>query len=127
MSITCRAGFILSMILAAGSASAQTRTVTGQSGILAEWALTADVTEESGSKQWTGHLSMKHIGFCSADGPEEKAGELRMTISDPPQSVAAILTIEGIACTFNGKLNGTYDGVLTCPDRRDVPMMLTIQ
>jgi hypothetical protein len=62
-------------------------------------------------------------GVCSS-GPEERSGELRMTISDPPQSVAATLTIEGIARKFEGILNGTYEGVLTCPDRRDAPMML---
>jgi hypothetical protein len=122
-----RRRIILSIVLAAGSASAQTRTVADQSGMLAEWALTAEVTEETGSKQWTGPLTMKHVGFCSADGPEEEAGELRMTISEPPESIAATLTIEGVACTFNGKLSGTYDGVLRCPDRRDVPMMLSIQ
>jgi hypothetical protein len=127
MSATHRAGIILSMVLAAGTASAQTRTVNGQSGILGEWALTAEVTQEGGSKRWTGPLSMKHIGFCSAEGPEERTGELRMTLSDPPHTVAVTLTIEGIACSFNGRLNGTYDGVLTCPDRRDVPMMLSIQ
>ena len=122
------AGILFSMVLAAASANAETRTVNGRSGILGEWALTAELTEkEAGSKQWSGPLSMKHVGFCSSDGPEERTGELRLAIPDPPKTVVATLTIEGTACTFKGRLNGTYDGILTCPDRRDVPMTLSIQ
>ena len=67
------------MTLAAPS-GAQTRAVTGQAGILGEWELTATVTEQAdgGGRRWTGPLSLKHVGFCSADGPEEKTGELRL-------------------------------------------------
>jgi hypothetical protein len=46
----------------AGTAAAQTRAVTGQAGLLAEWDLTATVTEKG---QWTGPLSLKHVGFRS--------------------------------------------------------------
>ena len=68
----------------AGPSGAQTRSVTGQSGILGEWELTATVAEQGdgAGRQWTGPLSLKHVGFCSADGPEEKTGELRLSVSD---------------------------------------------
>jgi hypothetical protein len=113
----------------AGPSGAQTRSITGQSGILGEWELTATVAEQAGDVgwRWAGPLSMKHIGFCSADGPEERTGEMRLRISDPPGEATAMLTIEGTACTFHGRLKGAYDGVMTCPDPRDVPMMLSIQ
>lgn len=131
MTARCLAGIIVGMVLAClpELAGAQTRTVNGQSGILGEWALTAEVTEKEirSTKQWIGPFSMKHVGFCSSDGPEERTGELRMITSDPPKTVVATLTFEGTACTFKGRLNGTYDGILSCPDRRDVPMMLSIQ
>jgi hypothetical protein len=45
--------------------------VTGQAGILAEWDLTATVTEQTKGR-WAGPFSLKHVGFCRADGPEEK-------------------------------------------------------
>ena len=35
---------------------AQTRTVTGQAGILGEWELTATVTEQTEGGRWTGPL-----------------------------------------------------------------------
>jgi hypothetical protein len=111
------------------SSGAQTRAVSGQSGILGEWELTATVTKESdgGGQRWSGPLSLKHIGFCSVDGPEEKTGELRLNVSDPPNEATATLLIDGIACTFTGHLTDEYNGVMRCPDRPDVPMMLSIE
>jgi hypothetical protein len=113
----------------AGASGAQTRSVTGQAGVLGEWELTATVAEQADGvgRRLAGPLSLKHIGFCSADGPEEKSGELRLRVSDPPGEATATLTIEGTDCTFRGYFKGAYDGIMTCPDRRDVPMMLSIQ
>ena len=109
-----------------GTAAAQTRAVTGQAGLLAEWDLTATVTE--GAKgQWTGPLSLKQVGFCSVDGPEEKTGALRLIVSEPPDAVTATMVVDGDVCTFSGRLKDGYDGVMSCPNRRDVPMMLFIQ
>jgi hypothetical protein len=111
------------------SSGAQTRAVSGQSGILGEWELTATVTKETdgGGRRWSGPLSLKHIGFCSVDGPEEKTGELRLDISVPPTNVTATLLIDGIACTFTGRLKEEYNGAMMCPDRPSVPMILSIE
>ena len=108
---------------------AQTQAVIGQAGILGEWEVSATVTQQTdgGGRRWSGPLSMRHIGFCSVDGPEEKTGELRLSTSDPPGEATATLLIDGTECTFTGHLRDGYDGVLTCPDRRDVPMMLMLQ
>jgi len=113
----------------AGPASAQMRSVTGQAGMLGEWELIGTVTQQpdGGGRRWSGPLILKHVGFCSADGPEEKTGDLRILISDPPREAAATLTIEGTACKFRGRFKDAYEGIMTCPDRRDVPMMLSIQ
>ena len=112
----------------AGPAGAQTRAVTGQAGVLGEWELSATVTEKAeGGGQWAGPFRLKHVGFCSVDGPEEKTGELRLLVSELPGEVTATMLIDGEVCTFSGKLKEGYDGVMSCPDRRGVPMMLLIQ
>jgi hypothetical protein len=129
------AGMRIAVLLAvwtmalATSSVAQTRAVTGQSGILGEWELTATVTKQTdgGGHRWSGPLTLKHIGLCSVDGPEEKAGELRLDVSDPPGEATATLLIDGTVCTFTGHLRDEYHGVMTCPDRRDEPMMLWIE
>jgi hypothetical protein len=112
-----------------GSAGAQTRAVTGQAGILGEWDLTATVTEQADSSghQWTGPLNLKHVGFCGVNGPEEKIGELRLRVSEPPADATATLLIDGEVCTFSGKFRDGYDGVMSCPARRGVPMWLLLQ
>ena len=81
---------LLMMTLAAPS-DAQTHTVFGQAGILGEWELTAILTQETEGGRWKGPLSLKHVGFCSADGPEEKTGELRLSMSVPPSEATATL------------------------------------
>ena len=108
---------------------AQIRTVAAQVGYLGEWEMTATVTQQiaGGEGQWTGPLSLKHVGFCSADGPEEKVGELRLRMSDRPRAATATLVIDGNECTFRGYFKDSYDGVMTCPGRDDVPMMLSIR
>lgn len=112
-----------------GPSGAQTRSVTGQSGMLGEWELTATVAEQGdgAGRQWVGPLSLRHVGFCSADGPEEKTGELRFSVSDFAAEATATLMIEGTTCTFRGRLRKAYDGIMTCPDRRDVPMLLSVR
>jgi hypothetical protein len=113
----------------AGPSGAQTRSVSGQFGILGEWELTAIVAEQgdAAGRRWTGPLSLRHVGFCSADGPEEKTGELRLSVSDSAAEATATLVIDGATCTFRGRLRRDYDGIMICPDRRDVPMMLSIR
>jgi hypothetical protein len=116
----------------AAPSGAQTRIINGQAGILGEWELTATVISQTdGGRLWSGPLSMKHIGFCSVDGPEEKIGELRLDLPDPvsgpPGEVTATLLIDGIVCTFKGHVMDGFDGVMVCPDRPAVPMTLMIQ
>ena len=81
----------------AGPSGAQTRSVSGQTGMLGEWELTATVAEQAdgAGRRWTGPLSLRHVGFCSADGPEEKTGELRLSVSDSAAEATATLMIEG--------------------------------
>jgi hypothetical protein len=110
-------------------ARAQSREITGQAGFLGEWELTATVTARAanGSKELVGPLSLKHVGVCTQDGPEEKTGELRLRISDSSARVKAILLIEGTECTYDGHLETSYDGVMSCPDRRGIPLRLRIK
>jgi hypothetical protein len=130
-----KAGLLIAVLMAVWalglttSCVAQTRAVSGQSGILGEWELTATVTKETdeGGRRWSGPLSLKHVGFCSVDGPEEKTGELQLDISDPPGEATATLSIDGIACTFTGRLTEEYHGVMICPGRPSMPMMLSVE
>jgi hypothetical protein len=117
----------MALLTFVGPAIAQSHDVSGQLGVLGEWEITATVTEGiyNGVKQFMGPMSLKHVGVCSVDGPEEKTGELRLRISSA--AIDATLLIEGSECTFSGKLKEGYDGLLNCPDRRAVPLSLWIK
>jgi len=109
----------------AGPAGAQTLDVSGQFGILGEWDLTATVTEQAAGK-WVGPVRMRHIGYCTVEGPEEKTGELQLRLAEARIRVNGTILIDGVACTFSARLKDGYDGTLHCPDRRDVPMTLSL-
>jgi hypothetical protein len=110
-------------------AGAQSREVIGQVGVLGEWELTATVTEQTpdGTRELAGPLSLKHVGLCTQDGPEEKTGALRLHLSSSPARVSATLLIEGTECTYTGNLDVSYEGVMSCPDRSSVPLRLWIR
>ena len=96
-------------------AHAQSREVTGQAGILGEWELTATVTQRNtgGTEEFVGPLSLKHVGICTVDGPEEKKGELRLRMSEMSTRVMGTLLIDGSECTYNGDLKSLDNGIMS--------------
>ena len=110
-------------------ASAQPLQVTGYSGYLGEWELTATVTETASGdmKQYFGPLTMKHIGLCTQDGPEEKTGEMRLQISASSSGLNAKLSVAGIECTYSARLSDSYTGTMNCPDQEPVPLKLWLR
>ena len=106
-------------------AAAQTRAVAGQFGILGEWDVTATVIQQT-SGQWVGPARIRHVGYCTVDGPEEKSGEFQLRLAEPRGRIEGTIVIDGLACTFSGRLKDGYDGTLRCPDRRDVPITLSV-
>ena len=116
-------------LLATPAGAAQPLQVIGYSGYLGEWELTATVTETTpGSKaEYTGPLTMKHVGICTQDGPEEKAGALRFQISASSSRLNATLSIAGVECTYIGQLSDSYAGTMDCPGRQGVPLKLWVK
>ena len=110
-------------------AQAQSLQVVGYAGVLGEWELTATVTEKARllSKEFSGPLSMKHVGICTQDGPEEKTGEIRFQISALSSQLDATLLVEGVSCTYSARSSEPYSGLMACPDREAVPLKLWVK
>jgi hypothetical protein len=110
-------------------ASAQSLQVIGYSGYLGEWELTATVTERvsSRTKEYAGPVTMRHVGVCTKDGPEEKAGEMRFQISASSSQLNATFLVAGVECTYSGRLSDSYTGTMACPDREAVPLNLWVR
>jgi hypothetical protein len=126
-----RALFFLLIALGAPAttARAQSLQVSGHAGVLGEWELNATVapTVSQSAKKFSGPLTMKHVGLCTQDGPEEKTGEIRIQISGSSSRMKAILLVDGVECAYSGRLTNSYTGMMNCPDRRAVPLTLWVK
>ena len=113
----------------AAQAQAEPLQVVGYAGVLGEWELTATVTENARgwTKEFSGPLSMKHVGICTQDGPEQKTGEIRFQISALSSQLDATLLVEGQECTYSARLSDPYSGLMACPDREAVPLKLWLK
>jgi hypothetical protein len=113
----------------AAPAHAQSLQVVGYAGVLGEWELSATVTEKTRllSKEFSGPLSMKHVGICTQDGPEEKTGEIRFEISALSSRLDATLLVEGVSCTYTARSSDPYSGMMACADREAVPLKLWVK
>lgn len=125
---------ILLISVAAGSiaatADAESMEITGYAGVLGEWELTANLaaTASDKPKEFVGPLKMRHVGYCTQEGPEEKSGEIRVRLSGPTASrLTATLVVNGVECSFSGRQSDAYTGSLKCPDRRAVPLTLWLK
>jgi hypothetical protein len=60
----------------ATTANAESVEMTGYAGVLGEWELTASLTATASdqAKEFVGPLKMRHVGYCTQSGPEEKGG-----------------------------------------------------
>lgn len=96
--------------------------ITGYTGRLGEWEVTAAVVRTG--DELVGPMTMKHVGICTQEGPQEKTGELRLRLSSFTPQVVASLVVDGIECAYRGPLSEAHLGELLCPDRRPVPITL---
>jgi hypothetical protein len=123
--------FVLPTVLSAlaNPAIAQSVQVIGYSGYLGEWELTATVKEMPSRqiREYSGPLTMKHVGLCTQDGPEEKTGVMRFQISASSSQLNATFSVAGVECTYSGRLSDSYTGTMNCPDRQAVPLKLWLK
>jgi hypothetical protein len=113
----------------AAPAAARSLEVIGYAGVLGEWELIGTVTPQaSGAKSFAGPLKLTHVGVCTQDGPEVKNGEMRFALSgSPPSRMKATLLIDGVECTYNARLSDSYSGMMSCPDKRAVPLKIWVK
>ena len=113
----------------AAPAQSQSLQVVGHAGYLGEWELTATVAEKMSSrtKEYSGPLTMTHVGMCTRHGPEVKTGEMRFQISGSSSRMTATVLVDGVECTYSARLSDSYSGMMKCPDRRAVPLTLWVK
>ncbi|MBR1229338.1 MULTISPECIES: hypothetical protein [unclassified Bradyrhizobium] len=121
-------GLAVTLGVMATLSPARALEVSGTSGFLGEWEVTATVTETASGRirDYRGPLVLKHIGLCTQDGPVEKKGEMRLQISASSQ-LNATLSMPGTECTASGPLSDGYNGTMTCSDKEVIPLRLRVK
>lgn len=119
----------LALSLLATPAGADSLQIFGYSGLTGEWELTATVRGDASSppKKYSGPISMKHVGLCTQDGPEEKTGEINLEMLPSSSRLQATLWVDGVECGYQGVLSQFYSGIMKCSGREGVPLKLWIK
>jgi len=103
----------------------------GAIGYLSEWEVNGNIIESVSGRirEFSGPLTMRHVGLCSQAGPEEKVGDIRLQMVGlgSVSQFRATMTMDGAKCTFGGRLSDTYSGVMDCGGAKGVPLTLSIK
>ena len=121
---------LIALCALATPARSQSLEVSGYAGVLGEWELVATVVkgkESRGIREYAGPLTMKHVGWCTQEGPEEKTGEIRLELSSQSSRLKATVSVAGVECTYRARLSDSYTGMMECPGRAAVPLEMWVK
>ena len=112
--------------LAASAADARSLQIHGVTGYLSEYDLSANVSGEAsnGIEELSGPLTIKHVGLCTHDGPNETLSYLKLDFVNMSSPVTATLNLDGHECSYRGYLSESYNGALTCTEGLSLPVRL---
>jgi hypothetical protein len=110
----------------ASSALAQSYSVSGQIGYLQEWEMKASLarTVTGAGEDYSGPVTLRHVGLCSADGVEEKSGVVRLAVSR--SGIEGTLATDDDNCRIVASAARTHSGLLNCRSGQGVPINFSI-
>jgi hypothetical protein len=113
----------------AAAAGAEPYAANGQVGYLQEWEFKASLAKSvsGGRIEYSGPMTLRHVGLCSVNGVEEKSGNLRLTMSRAPGAAEGTLAMEGDNCRIVATQATSYSGLLTCRNGQGVPISFSIE
>ena len=107
-------------------ARAEPLQIHGTTGYVSEYELSGSVSEQelNGIVEFSGPLTVRHVGLCTHDGPKETVGEIRFEPSKSSSRMTATLNFDGSKCTYDGTLSESYHGFMDCGRGGSVPLSL---
>ena len=118
-------GAILVLFAAAPAARGQSYSASGQIGYLHEWEITGNLakTVTSPGTEYSGTVTLRHVGLCSVNGVEQKQARLQLKVSSG--RLEGVLIMEEDRCRIVAS-GSSGSGQLTCGRGQDVPINLLI-
>ena len=118
-------GFLL-ILSSIAVARAEPLQIHGTTGYVGEYELSGSVSEQelNGKKEFSGPLTVRHVGLCTHDGPKETVGEIRFELSKSSSRITATLNFDGSKCTYDGALSESYRGFMDCGRGASLPLSL---
>jgi hypothetical protein len=110
-------------------ARAEPLQIYGTTGYASEYELRGSVSEQelNGKKEFSGPLTVRHVGLCTRDGPTETVGEFRFELAKSSSLITATLDFDGSKCTYKGIFSESYHGFMDCGREGSVPLRLWIK
>lgn len=107
---------------------AQSYSVNGQVGYLHEWEMKANLarTITGSGVSYDGPVTLRHVGLCSVNGPVEKSGVVRLTISRRNAAVEGTLALKDDTCRIVASASKSHSGLLNCRDGQGIPIHFSI-
>jgi hypothetical protein len=122
-------GFLLTLSILAVPARAEPLQIHGATGYAGEYELSGSVSEQNlnGKKEFSGPLTVRHVGLCSRDGPKETVGQIRFELAKSSSGITATLDFDGSKCAYKGVLSESYHGFMDCGREGSLPLRLWTQ
>jgi hypothetical protein len=88
---------LLTLSILAVPAHAEPLQIHGMTGYASEYELSGSVSEQdlNGKKEFSGPLTVRHVGLCTRDGPKETVGEIRFELTQSSPRITATLDFDG--------------------------------
>jgi hypothetical protein len=111
------------------AALAQSYAANGRIGYLGEWEMTGSLTRTANgaSSDYTGPVTLRHVGLCSVNGAEEKSGVVQIRSQPKASAVEGTLALQDDNCHLVASRARAYSGVLNCRDGQGVPITFSIE
>lgn len=112
-----------------GAAFGQSYSAEGQVGYLGEWEMKASLarTATRAGADYSGPVTLRHVGLCSANGVEEKSGTLELKLSARSSGLEGTLAMADDNCHVVVSAAQGYSGLLNCRDGQGVPIKFSIE
>ncbi|MGV7213074.1 hypothetical protein [Bradyrhizobium sp. UFLA05-112] len=110
---------------ATSAAWAQSHTISGHIGYLHEWEIAGSIAKAATHQaaDYSGAVTLRHVGLCSVNGVEQKQARVQLKVSSGRLEGTLIMDDDECRIVASG---ASGSGLLTCRSGQGIPIDLLI-